>query len=144
MAFLSADRDTLEKASGYSQRHAEVGASSTQFYKGGIVVLDQADGLLKKGFVATTLIALGRCSENVLTGAGNTRKINCKSGIFKYGNSSAADLIAADDIGKDCFIVDDQTVALTNGGSTRSRAGKIYGVDADGGVWVAITFPLAT
>ncbi len=143
MAALTADRDTLEKASGYSQTHAEVGASSTQFYKGGIIVLDQADGLFKKGVTGTGLIAVGRCSENYLTGAGNTRKITARSGIFKYGNSASADLIAADDIGKDCFIVDDQTVALTNGTSTRSRAGKIYGVDTDG-VWVAFTFPLAT
>ena len=39
------------------------------------------------------------------------------------------------DIGKDCFIVDDQTVAKTNGANTRSRAGKVFDVDADG-VWV--------
>lgn len=143
MAALTADRDTLEKASAHSQLHAEVGGSSTQFYKGGIVVLDQADGLLKKATTATGLIALGRCEENVLTGASNTRKINCRSGIFKYGNSAAADAIAADDIGKDCYLVDDQTVALTSNSSARSRAGKVYGVDSDG-VWVAFTFPLAT
>lgn len=144
MAALTADRDTLEKAAPFSSLQAEVGASSTQFYKGGMVVLDQADGLLKKASTATGLIALGRCEENILTGAGNTRKIKCRSGIFKYGNSSAADLIAADDIGKDCFIVDDQTVALTSNSSARSRAGKVHSVDTDGGVYVAFTFPLAT
>lgn len=144
MAALTGNRDTPEKASGYSQLHSGVGASSTQFYKGGIVVIDQADGLLKKASTATGLIAIGRCSEDVLTGASNARRINCKSGIFKYGNSASADLIAADDIGKDCFLVDDQTVALTNGTNTRSRAGKVYDVDPDGGVWVAFSFPLAT
>lgn len=143
MAALTADRDTLELASSISQRHAQVGADSTQFYKGGIVCLDQADGKMKKGTTSTTLICMGRCEENVLTGTSNTRKINCRSGIFKYGNSAAADLIAADDIGKDCYIVDDQTVALTNGTSTRSKAGKIYDVDSDGGVWVEITFGIA-
>lgn len=143
MAALTDNRDTPEKMSGWSSMHAEVGASSTQFYKGGIVALDSADGLVKKGVTSTTLIALGRCEENVLTGAANTRRINCRSGIYKYLNSAAADLIAADDIGKDCFIVDDQTVALTNGTGTRSRAGEVYGVDADGGVWVAITFPMS-
>jgi hypothetical protein len=144
MTALAADRDTLEKASGWSQRVGEVGASSTQFYKGGIVVLDQADGLVKKGSTGTGLIALGRCEENVLTGSGNTRRINARTGIYKYGNSASADLIAADDIGKDCYIVDDQTVALTSNSSARSRAGKVFGVDSDGGVWVAFTFPLAT
>lgn len=144
MVALADDRDTIEKAASHSQRHSGVGASSTQFYKGGIVVLDQADGLVKKATTATTLIALGRCEVNMLTGAGNTLHVNCRSGIFKYGNSASADLIATDDIGKDCFLVDDQTVALTNGTNTRSRAGKVYGVDPDGGVWVAFTFPLAT
>lgn len=144
MAALTADRDTLEKASPFSILNAEVGADSTQFYKGGMVCLDQADGKVKKGFVATTLIALGRCEENYLTGVSNTRKIKARSGIFKYGNSASADQIAVTDIGKDCYIVDDQTVAKTNGTSTRSRAGKVHSIDTDGGVFVAFTFPIAT
>ena len=144
MAALTAFRDTLEKAAPFSSLQAEVGADSTQFFAGGIVVLDQADGKMKKAFVATTLIAIGRCEETFLTGTSNTRKIKARSGIFKYGNSASGDLIAADDIGKDCYLVDDQTVALTNGTNTRSRAGKIHSVDTDGGVYVAFTFPLAT
>ena len=39
------------------------------------------------------------------------------------------------------YIVDDNTVALTDGTSTRSRAGIIEGVDTDGGVWVRFTLP---
>ena len=39
------------------------------------------------------------------------------------------------DLGKSCYIVDDQTVAKTSGGATRSLAGKVVGVDVDG-VWV--------
>ena len=60
-----------------------------------------------------------------------------RRGCFRFANSVAADLIALADIGADCFIVDDQTVAKTNGGATRSIAGKIRDVDADG-VWVQI------
>ena len=30
--------------------------------------------------------------------------------------------------------------AKTNGTNTRSKAGKIYDVDADGGVWVQINY----
>lgn len=139
MAALTDNRDTVERASAHSQRHAGVGLSSTQFYKGGIIAYDSADGLVKKGVTSTTLIAIGRCEENVLTGAGNTRKINGRSGIFKYGNSASADLIAEDDVGKPCYIVDDATVALTDGTGTRSRAGIIDGVDTDGGVFVSFT-----
>jgi hypothetical protein len=140
---LSNNKDVRELASSFGGPHAFQGANSTQFYKGGIVVLDQADGLMKKGITATTLIAIGRCEENVLTGAANTRKINARSGIFgPFLNSAAADAIAADDIGKDCFIVDDEQVALTNGTNTRSRAGEVYDVTSEG-VWVAFTFPMS-
>src|SRR5690554_6562272 len=141
MAALTDNRDIPEKAHPASMIHGFQGANSTQFYHGGIVVIDQADGRLKKGVTGTGLLCVGRCEEDVLTGASNTRKVKAKSGIFKWGNSAASDAIAADDIGKDCFIVDDQTVALTNGTNTRSKAGTIYDVDSDG-VWVFTQFPV--
>lgn len=138
MAALAADRDTPERASPLSQLFAEVGTDSTQYYKGGIVCISTATGLVVKGATATTQIAIGRCEENVLTGTSNTRKIKARIGCFKYLNSAAGDAIAADDIGKACYIVDDQTVALTDGTGTRSRAGIVAGVDSDG-VWVQFT-----
>lgn len=144
MAALTADRDTLEKAAPFSSLCAEVGTDSTQYYKGGIVCISTATGKVVKGSTAATLVAIGRCEENYLTGTSNTRRIKARTGIFKYANSAAADLIAEDDIGKDCYIVDDQTVALTSNSSARSRAGKVHSIDTDGGVFVAFTFPLAT
>jgi len=138
MAALADNRDTLERASGNSQLFAEVGTDSTQYYKGGIVCISTATGKVVKGATATTQIAIGRCEENYLTGTSNTRKIKARIGCFKYGNSAAADAIAADDIGKACYVVDDQTVALTDGTGTRSRAGIVAGVDSDG-VWVQFT-----
>lgn len=138
---LTADRDTKEMQHPASMINEPApAADSTQFYKGGMICLDQSDGRVKKGATATTLVALGRCEENRLTGSSNTRTVRAKSGIFKWLNSGAADAIAADDIGKDCFIVDDETVALTNGGSTRSKAGTVVAVDSDG-VWVHTAFP---
>lgn len=145
MTALAADAPLItEKAMPWAANHAPApAADSTQFYKGGLTVLDQADGKVKKGFTATTLICIGVSQENLLTGTSNTRRLKARSGVWgPFANSAAADAIAADDIGKDCFIVDDNTLALTNGTNTRSRAGQVYEVDASG-VWVAITFPLA-
>ena len=48
---------------------------------------------------------------------------------------SAVIFIAAADIGNNCYVVDDQTVAKTNGTNSRSVAGKVHDVDAIG-VWV--------
>jgi hypothetical protein len=138
---LAASADIIERASPTSQLFAEVGTDSTQYWRGGIVCISTATGKVVKGSTATTLIAIGRCEEEVLTGTSNTRKIKARTGTFKYNNSASADLIAADDIGKACYIVDDNTVALTDGSATRSRAGIIEGVDTDGGVWVRFTLP---
>ena len=60
-----------------------------------------------------------------------------------FANSSAGDLITIADIGKACFIVDDQTVAKTDGTGTRSRAGIVDGIEASGGVWVRCDEALA-
>lgn len=144
MSALAADRDTPELASSFSMTYANVvAADSTQFYKGGIVCLDSADGKVKKGATSATLVCLGRSEENYLTGTSNTKKIKVKSGIFKFLNSASADLIADDDVGKTCYIVDDQTVALTSNSAARSAAGTVHSVDSDGGVFVAMKFPLS-
>ena len=58
-----------------------------------------------------------------------------EKGVHCLANSSSADAITLADIGSDCFIVDDQTVAKTSATNTRSVAGKVFDVDADG-VWV--------
>lgn len=68
-------------------------------------------------------------------------------GIFGYvGLIAGVDTITADDKGKICYLVDDQTVALTNGGGTRSPAGVIYDVQVEPSettVWVELLYPNA-
>ena len=134
MAALTTSRNTPERSGdviGYPVK------ASVKPIQGGIAVL--SGGYAAPGSVATTLIAVGRFEETVdnSAGANGDLSVCVKRGTFKFGNSSAGDLIAQANVGADCYIVDDQTVALTNGTSTRSLAGKIIAVDADG-VWVKI------
>lgn len=111
-----------------------VGASTT-CYQGGIAVLNA--GYAKPGTTATGLVAVGRFEETAAAVSAGDASVRVKRGIFKFVNSAAGDAIAQADVGADCYIVDDQTVAKTNGTNTRSRAGQIVGVDGDG-VWVQI------
>jgi hypothetical protein len=53
-------------------------------------------------------------------------------------NSAGGDTITLMDIGKACFAVDDQTVALTDGTGARAQAGIIHNV-TEAGVWVRFT-----
>ena len=111
-------------------------AAAAVIYQGAMVALNSSDNLVPAS-TSTTLSVVGRAQDGVdnTNGIAGAERCEVDTGIFLYANSSAGDLIAASDIGSDCFAVDDQTVALTNGGSSRSVAGKIFDVDANG-VWV--------
>lgn len=111
-------------------------AAAKTLYQGAFAALD-GNGRLTPGATATTLTGLGRVeatADNSLGAAGAITG-TVRLGVFRWGNSADADLIAAADIGHVCYIVDDQTVAKTTASSTRSPAGIIVDVDALG-VWV--------
>lgn len=132
MAALTSARNTPERAGDVLDLPIK---ANTTCHQGGLAVLDA--GYAAPGRAATTLIAVGRFEESASAVVAGDARARIKRGTFKFANSAAADLIAQADVGNDCFIVDDQTVAKTNGSSTRSRAGKIEAVEADG-VWVQI------
>lgn len=132
MAALAAARNTPRRLPGEESHPVK---AATTIYQGGIVCLDAA-GWAVPGAVATTLIAIGVAQETVVnSGANGDKRADARRGTFRFNNSSSGDLIARAEIGDDCYIVDDQTVAKTDGGATRSKAGKIRDVDAQG-VWV--------
>jgi hypothetical protein len=112
-------------------------AAATKIYAGALVMLD--GGYAKPGAVATGKVAVGRAEEQVDNSGGSNGDVTVrvKRGVFLFNNSAASDAIALSDVGANCYIVDDETVAKTNGTNTRSVAGKIEDVSAEG-VWVRI------
>lgn len=133
MTALAQDRNTLRRNG--DQMEPPV-AANTRIYAGSIVAIN-AGGYAVPGSTATTLKAAGvaeRRADNTGGAAGDMR-VRVSRGVHQLGNSASTDAIALTDIGADCYIVDDQTVAKTNGSNTRSVAGKVFDVDADG-VWV--------
>ena len=99
-------------------------------HQGAIVVVNSS-GYAKPAAAATGLVAVGIARESVdATGlSSGDISVEVEEMIADCANSAGGDLIAFDDIGKVCYIVDDQTVALTDGGGTRSPAGIIKGMD---------------
>lgn len=130
---LSADRNTPRKEGDLRQFPV---AAATIIYAGALVCIDAA-GNAVPGATATTLTAVGRADQHVdnAGGAAGDLTVDVRKGIFRFGNSAAADEIGPEDIGSTAYVVDDETVALTDGGATRSPAGTIYDVDAQG-VWI--------
>jgi hypothetical protein len=134
MTALAADRNTLSRDARDFEWPV---ATATKIYAGAIVCINSS-GYATKGATSTTLKTVGVAQEQVdNAGADGDKTIKVRRGCFRFANSSAGDAIARADIGADCYVVDDQTVAKTNGTSTRSVAGKIRDVDS-GGVWVEI------
>ena len=133
MAALTADRNTPLKDGEIIP--VPVAANAKIF--GGALIAASATGFAVPGSVATTLTALGRAESFVdnTGGADGAKVVQVRRRqAFKFANQ-AGDLVTQADFGKVCYIVDDQTVAKTNGTNTRSVAGKVLGVESDG-VWV--------
>ena len=130
---LAADRNTQMKD---GELISVPVAASVKIYAGALVAAD-ATGYATPGTVATTLTYLGRAEERADNSAGAAGAISVlvrRKKAFKFKNH-AADLVVQADLGKTCYIVDDETVAKTNGTATRSAAGTVIAVDTDG-VWV--------
>jgi len=114
-------------------------AAGVKIYAGSMVGLD-ASGNAKPFVVATDLICVGRAEEavNNSTGSAGDVQVRVRHGIFRWANSGSTDTITKAHIGDICYGVDDATVALTSGTSTRSAAGTVFFVDTSG-VWVKST-----
>lgn len=130
---LAADRNTPQKD---GELIPVPVAADVKIFAGALVAAN-ATGFATPGAVATTLTYLGRAeglADNT-GGADGAKTVIVRRGkAFKFKNA-AADLVTQASLGKACYIVDDETVAATNGGNTRSAAGTVVGVESDG-VWV--------
>lgn len=105
--------------------------AATTAYAGTIVVADA--GYACPARTATGLLVLGRATETVANpGAAGAKSITVERGAFTLNNSTSTDAITQADLLKTVYLVDDNTVAKTDGGTTRSAAGKLVGFRSDG------------
>ena len=133
MTALSQDRNTPALTG--DLRVADVGAS-TMIYAGALIMRN-ATGFAVKGQTATGLVGIGRAEARVDNSAGADGAVTVayRPGTFRFDNSAGADELTRADIGAVAYAVDDQTVAKTHATNTRSPAGIVDGVDAQG-VWI--------
>ncbi|HZZ04634.1 hypothetical protein [Paraburkholderia sp.] len=134
MTVLTADRDTPNRA---GLRFSYPAKGGVKFYVGAIAAVDSATGFMTKGAASTTLKSAGIVQEQIDNSAGADGAVNVptKRGIWRVANSAGADQLTLKDVGANAYIVDDQTVAKTDGTGTRSIAGVVRDIDP-AGVWV--------
>ncbi|WP_110678730.1 hypothetical protein [Salinicola sp. RZ23] len=130
------NRNTASRA---GLRRAHLVLAGAVCYAGTLAMID-TDGYVQPAREATGLTAVGVFDKLIdnTGGLSGDAHAEVNRGYFKLAGATGADEIAAGDIGKPCYAVDAQTVALTDGSGTRSVAGIIDGVDGDGGVWVYV------
>lgn len=109
-------------------------------YQGSIVAITSA-GWAKPGVTGLNLTAVGVAREGVdnTGGSNGALVVEVDERIADMANSAGADEIAAGDVGKVCYLVDDQTVAKTSGGTSQVTRGDVtfngtdlVGVTVDG------------
>lgn len=134
MAAATTDRNTRQRA---GLVRAFPMAAATKI-PAGVIACVSASGVLTNGATALNLKAVGVPQSTLDNSAGAASAFmgEVHGGVWgPFGNSAAADQITLAEVGSDCYIVDNQTVAKTNGTSTRSVAGKVWDVTTEG-VWV--------
>ena len=129
-AALTAERLTPSRTG--SSLYLDV-AGSTTIYAGGMVAVNANGNATNAGDVAN-LKVVGRAESTVdnSSGTNGQLKITVAVGIFRWANEAN---VTDANIGDICYVVDDQTVSVTNSGSQSIIAGIVTDVDTDG-VWV--------
>ena len=113
--------------------------ASTHIYAGALVALTLA-GYLVPASADPTLYVVGIAEEeaNDTSGVSGTLSLVPRRGVYPLTNSGSTDAITAADVGRPCYVVDDDTVARTNPLGLRPHAGTVVGLDAAGKVLVEI------
>lgn len=83
---------------------------------------------------AVSLFRLVGVSQQSVTGSGvdGALLVDALSGDWLCKNSAGVDALTVAEIGKYCFVIDDETVAKHSASGTRPRAGVVVAVDSTG------------
>lgn len=117
-------------------------AASTRIYQGALVGID-INGRAVAGTSNASARIIGRAENEANNSSGSAGAINVtvRQGVYYFANSSSTDAVVAADVGRFCYVVDDQTVSRTSGNGARNHAGVVIAVSSDDGVAVWIGAP---
>ncbi|MBA5602493.1 hypothetical protein [Pectobacterium aroidearum] len=113
-------------------------AASTEIF-GGHIIAANAAGYAVPATATAGQITLGVSDgwvDNSVGANGSADALVARGRAWQFVNH-AADAVTQADVGKDCYVVDSQTVAKTSNTNARPVAGKVHAVGSDG-VWVLI------
>lgn len=141
MALTSA-RNTVSQGASQFRRQVLMRAGAVVFQGGLVAVVDgyglacapthsspgTGDGYLVMGIAESTV-------DNS-AGQDGDLAVECLSGVFKLNTGTSTSQVLQVDVGQLCYITDDHTVTPLS--SSASVAGRVWRIDDDGQVWVAL------
>lgn len=137
MTALAKERMIREELWTYKQFTLKSGKKA---FKGGIAVYDESASACIPAEEQTDLFTLGTFAETVdASGAALPVNVRLKREVrvLWFANDGTNPVLATD-VGKDVYVVDDQTVSISSDTSTRSIIGTAWAVDAAKGVAVEV------
>lgn len=137
---ITANKPVVQLGDGVKPPVLALGVKASTNIPAGAIVATDATGYAVNATTSTTLICWGiaDAAADNSSGASGDIKVKVRGGIHKFKNSSAGDAITVTELGKDVYVVDNETAAKTDGGATRSVLGKVVQVDSDG-VFVSVS-----
>ena len=116
-------------------------AAGAHVYQGSLVAINQAGNLVVASADASLhVVGYAEDEKDNTDGSAGDLSLRPRRGVIYLANSSSTDALTDADIGRPCFVVDDNTVARTSNGGARPIAGIVEGVDGFG-VAVSVGMP---
>jgi len=111
-------------------------ATGVIIYAGALLAVNAA-GYAVPGVTSAALTYVGRADESIdnAEGADGNATVMVRRNMAFMFNNLPADAVTQASLGALCYIVDDETVAGSDGAGSRSAAGIVLGVESNG-VWV--------
>lgn len=132
---LSKDRDTFRRL---GDQFSDPVATNAVIHAGALVQLNATGyAVPATATAANATRGVAQAPVDNTGGADGDKTVGTRRGVFNFKNSTTTDEITRAEIGADCYVVDDETVAKTDATATRPVAGVIRDVDASG-VWVEL------
>lgn len=120
-------------------------AASTTLYGGSIIATNSAGNAVATS-ASSAIKCWGRAEFFVdnSAGAAAAKTVTVRPGVFLLDNGTGGDALTKADVGNYVFASDDHTANKTDAGGTRALLGVMYGIDANGQIYVGVGVPFST
>lgn len=135
MTALAADRKNNSKTTG---PHSSSGplAASTTLYANGLVAVNTAGYLVPAAATAGLRVVGVATRQTINSGAAGAKDAQWAQGVYCFANDATYPVSQAD-VGRVCYVKDDQTVQDERGSSTVA-AGIVFQYESSSKIWVLV------